>query len=327
MPGFFCCYFSFLQLGALFFFLCLQPVERLPALCLPQGALCQYGGIVAGIGLADILEGGLLPFQLLDGQAGLFHVFQRLGQRAEVFIGEGGQGLVEDFVDDAGLEVAGELGTAQLYEQLHQFLVLADVLIAEDILVHHGHVFPLLRGDPAVLADGVFQFPAGERSFLLRPGLGIFGQTVEEKVFSDAAAVLQDEAPEIHLGGAAAGVEADAGGDVLVAVFPLVFQIEVACAFIVAADFLLSQQVIVHGAGLGAETVQAVSPLHTVQQHGDQALHGDGFAGAVAAPQQQASSCEIKFRFIIIPVVQNAGPVGLPAVVAHLSFSLLYSWG
>ena len=79
-------------------------------------------------------------------------------------------------------------------------------------------------------------------------------------------------------------MKADACGDVLVAVFPLVFQVEIARALIVAVDFLFSQQVVIHGAGLGTEAVQAVSPFHPVQQHGDQALHGDGFAGAVAAP-------------------------------------------
>ena len=77
-----CCCFSFLQLGALFFFLCFQAVECLPALCLSQGALSQYGSIVAGIGLADVLEGSLLPLQLLDGQTGLFHIFQRFCQGA-----------------------------------------------------------------------------------------------------------------------------------------------------------------------------------------------------------------------------------------------------
>ena len=112
-------------------------------------------------------------------------------------------------------------------------------------------------------------------------------------------------------------MEADAGGDVLVAVLPLVFQIEVARALLVFADLLFPQQIVIHGAGLGAKAVQPVRPLHPVQKDSHKTLHGDGLAGAIAAPKQQPPACEMELSLIIIPIVQNAGPVGLPAVFTH----------
>ena len=247
--------------------LCLlcQPVECFPAISLGQSPFRQHRCIISIICPTDGLEGSTFPLELLDCQPGLFHVFQGFCQRTQILIRKRGQGSIQDLVDDAGLEIARKLGTAQLDEQFHQFFIFADIFITKDILIYHGHVLPLLRGYTAILPNGIFQFPARQRNLLFLSGFRILCQMIQGKILTNAAAILQHKAPKIHLGIPPASMQTNACGDVLIAVFPLVFQIKITCSFIILADFLFAQQIIVHGAGFGTKTIQTICAFHTVQ--------------------------------------------------------------
>ena len=68
-------------------------------------------------------------------------------------------------------------------------------------------------------------------------------------------------------------MQSDTGRQILLAVFPLVFQIKVTRTILIIADFLLSEQIVFDPPGARAKTVQTICTLDTIKQNRNQTLH------------------------------------------------------
>ena len=122
-----------------------------------QAALCDSRTIAIIIYPADTVERRLLTPELFNRKLRFLHILHGLGQWTQIFLRKRRQRCIEDFIDDTRLEIPRELRAPKLNQELHEFLIFIRIFKAEDMLIDHPHIFPLIRRHAAILPDTVLQ--------------------------------------------------------------------------------------------------------------------------------------------------------------------------
>ena len=268
---------------------CLQPL----ALAQKQArTLAEHAPVVRRIRLAELGERLFLPAHLLEREARLLDIRERLRERAQLLIRQRRQRRVEDLIDHRRLEIARELRTAQLDEEAHELLILAELAEPVHARVHERHILAVRGHHLPVRADRVHELAPRQRDLHRLPRLRVMAEMIEGEILPHPAAVLEHEPPEIHASRAALRVQADARRHILLRRLALVLEKEIPHALVHLGNLPLPEQIVLDAPRLRAKAVEPPRLRHAIEEHRHETLHRDRLARAVAPAQHEAPARE-----------------------------------